>query len=92
VDVKPVQGFNALKTTEREMMMRMIAANGLDSTDEQIMRLLKENKEGCKIGLIVQAANKSESATRYRLLTLEALGLVKAIRERGSTIYTVSDN
>ncbi len=74
------------------MMMRMVAANGLDSTDKQIVRLLKEKKEGCKIGLIVEVANKSESATRYRLLTLEALGIVRAIRERGSTIYTLSAN
>lgn len=70
----------------------MIATNDLDSTDKQIVRLLKANKEGCKIGLIVQAAGKSESTTRYRLLTLEALRIVRAIRERGSTIYTLSDN
>lgn len=69
--------------------MRTAAASNLDSTDTQIVMLLQKLRKGCKIGLIVRATKKSEGAIRYRLLTLEALGIVKATRERGSTTYSL---
>lgn len=73
-------------------MMRTAAVSNIDSTDEQIVALLQKFRKGCKIGPIVRATKKSEGAIRYRLLTLEALGIVKAIRERGSTTYSLSDS
>jgi DNA-binding transcriptional ArsR family regulator len=62
-----------------------------DSVDEQIFEQLSVNANGSKIKPLVKATGKSEGAIRYRLLTLEARGLVKASRERGSTTYFLSD-
>jgi DNA-binding Lrp family transcriptional regulator len=59
----------------------------LDATDRRILEQLQKHPEGCKIGPIIKAATKSEGVCRYRLLTLEASGLVKAVRERGATTY-----
>jgi len=59
----------------------------VDSTDTHITGVLQRYPDGCKIGPIADAAHKSEGAIRYRLLTLEASGLVRAVRERGSTTY-----
>jgi predicted transcriptional regulator len=71
-------------------MIRGITVGELDSTDGCIISVLQKHKNGCKIGPIIGAANKSEGTIRYRLLTLEALGIVKATRERGSTTYALS--
>jgi DNA-binding Lrp family transcriptional regulator len=70
-------------------MIRGITVNDLDTTDGGIVEVLQKHKNGCKIGPIVRAVRKSEGAIRYRLLTLEALGIVKATRERGSTTYSL---
>jgi DNA-binding transcriptional ArsR family regulator len=68
-------------------MIRKITARELDSTDDHIVRILHKHRNGCKIGHIVEGTDKSEGSVRYRLLTLEACGIVRAARERGSTTY-----
>ena len=72
-------------------MMRDIALGRLDQTDRRIIELLKNHGEGCKIAPLIQAAAKSEGACRYRLLTLEACGIVKTVRERGATTYFLNE-
>lgn len=67
--------------------MGKISISRLDSTDRRIVQLLRQSKNGCRIARIVRATSKSEGAIRWRLLTLEAYGLVRAMRERGSTMY-----
>ena len=68
-------------------MIRDIEARRFDSTDRCIVEQLKKFSGGCKIGPIVCATAKSEGACRYRLLTLEACGIVRTVRERGATRY-----
>ena len=68
-----------------------IQAIRLDSIDELIIELLRKHKEGCRIAPIVQATSKSEGAIRWRLLTLEACGAIKAVRERGATTYFLNE-
>ncbi len=79
--------FNSVKREFRPTMMREITSTELDTTDDCIVGLLQKHKSGCKIAPIVDATKKSEGAIRYRLLTLEACGIVRAQRERGSTTY-----
>jgi len=68
-------------------MMKHLSAHELDSTDSQIVDVLQKHRNGCKIGPIIEGTNKSEGSVRYRLLTLEASGIVRAVRDRGSTTY-----
>jgi predicted transcriptional regulator len=72
-------------------MIRNMTISELDSTDNSIVEVLTESQQGCKISRIVQATHKSEGAIRHRLLILEVLGLVKAVRERASTVYFLTD-
>ena len=58
-----------------------------DPVDTGILELLRTNSNGCRIRALVVAIGKNEGAIRYRLLTLEAIGKVRAQRERGSTTY-----
>lgn len=58
-----------------------------DSVDTGILEFLRKHNDGCRIRSLVAAIGKSEGAIRYRLLTLEAIGKVRAQRERGSTRY-----
>jgi predicted transcriptional regulator len=74
-----------------ETVLRQLVKGLPDSVDEQIFEQLSVNANGSKIKPLVNSTGKSEGAIRYRLLTLEACGLVKATRERGSTTYFLSD-
>jgi len=73
-------------------MMRDISASGLDATDRCIIGELQKHAEGSRIAALVEATAKSEGAIRWRLLTLEASGFVKAVRERGSTTYFLNED
>jgi DNA-binding Lrp family transcriptional regulator len=73
-------------------MIRRIPTSGLDSTDKCIITMLQKHIEGCRIAPLTKATEKSEGAIRWRLLTLEASGFVKAVRERGSTTYFLNED
>jgi DNA-binding transcriptional ArsR family regulator len=68
-------------------MISEISRDKLDQTDACIIQILRQHRNGCRISLFAPATGKTEGAIRYRLLTLEACGIVKAVRERGSTTY-----
>jgi predicted transcriptional regulator len=73
-------------------MIRSNIMGGLDSTDECIIAILQKHVEGCRIAPLIKATEKSEGAIRWRLLTLEASGFVKAVRERGRTTYFLNED
>ena len=73
-------------------MIRRIPTSGLDTTDKRIIQMLQKHVEGCRIASLIPATEKSEGAIRWRLLTLEASGFVKAVRERGSTTYFLNED
>ena len=72
--------------------MRDITVSRLDAADRRIIEQLKKYEDGCKIGPLIEAAAKSEGVCRYRLLTLEACGIVKTVRERGATTYFLNED
>ena len=67
-------------------MLREISMNKLDATDRRIVEIL-QRYAGCRIVTFANELDLSEGMVRYRLLTLEACGLVQAERERGVTRY-----
>jgi len=73
-------------------LIGQINAQSFDSTDKRIIEVLQKHLEGCRIAPLTEATKKSEGAVRWRLLTLEASGVVKAVRERGSTTYFLNED
>jgi DNA-binding Lrp family transcriptional regulator len=67
-------------------MIREITKGALDDTDERIIQILRRHG-GSRIVTLADAMGRSEGMVRYRLLTLEACGIVQADRERGVTRY-----
>jgi DNA-binding Lrp family transcriptional regulator len=73
-------------------MMRDITVSRLDAADRRIIEQLEKHRDGCKIGPLMQATAKSEGVCRYRLLTLQACGIVRTVRERGATTYFLNED
>jgi len=72
-------------------MIRKTTACEFDSGDSSHEQLLQNCRKGCKISRIVHATNSTEGAIWYRLLTLEALGTVRATSKWDPTTYFLSD-
>lgn len=56
-------------------------------TDKSIEQELANSKNGCRSKDIMQKVDKPRSVVCYRLLRLEAAGIIKAERKPKSTIY-----
>jgi len=72
-------------------MIRKTTASEFDSTGSCLVWPLQNCSKRCKISRIVHATNSTEGAIWYRLLTLEALGTVRATSKWDPTTYFLSD-
>ena len=72
-------------------MLATLDIEKLGTIDRRILEQLQLNR-GCKMASIVDATGLKEGQVRYRLLCLEAYDIVRAERERGSTLYYLKKN
>ena len=62
----------------------------IDDLDCKILETLKPG-QGMKLGKIAYLLRVKENTLRYRLLTLQVMGSVRTIKQRGSTTYFLAE-
>jgi DNA-binding Lrp family transcriptional regulator len=67
----------------------MTAQNQIDDLDRKILEMLKPDR-GTKLAKLSYLLRVKDNTLRYRLLTLQVMGLVRVIKQRGSVTYFLS--
>ena len=73
-------------TLNSALELNMNSQSQIDDLDCKILETLKPN-QGMKLGKIAYLLQLNVNTLRYRLLTLQVMGFVRAIKQRGSTTY-----
>ena len=68
----------------------MNSQSQIDDLDCKILETLKPD-QGMKLGKIAYLLRVKENTLRYRLLTLQVMGLVRTTKQRGSVTYFLAE-